>query len=242
MTGTAGNSTQIIEQTKAFGASSAGIARVSTLLESPSYAIYQNAPRYGGYSELPWPQAARTVLVFALPHDRSDPSLDWWNEDIEGRTKGNRELIAIARRIKDWLREECAITSWPLPYQVEQGGVLLKDAAVMAGLGIIGKNNLLITPDFGPRVRLRAMFLDRDLDPTGPVDFAPCEGCPMPCLRACPQDAFRDDDQYKLVHCDRQMNKDVDNRVTVDDWEDGAPGVVVQYCRACELACPVPVH
>jgi hypothetical protein len=28
----------------------------------------------------------------------------------------------------------------------------------MAGLGCIGKNNLFLTPDFGPEVRLRALF------------------------------------------------------------------------------------
>jgi epoxyqueuosine reductase len=38
----------------------------------------------------------------------------------------------------------------PLPYKVEEGGMFLKDAATLAGLGIIGKNNLLITPEFEP--------------------------------------------------------------------------------------------
>jgi epoxyqueuosine reductase len=38
----------------------------------------------------------------------------------------------------------------PLQYKVEEAGMFLKDAATLAGLGIIGKNNLLITPEFEP--------------------------------------------------------------------------------------------
>jgi hypothetical protein len=59
----------------------------------------------------------------------------------------------------------------PLPYRVEHGGTLFKDAAALAGLGTIGKNNLVITPEYGPHVRLKAMFLDVDLEPTGPIGF-----------------------------------------------------------------------
>jgi len=45
------------------------------------------------------------------------------------------------------------INACPLPYRVEQGGILLKDAAVLAGLGVTGKNNLVITPQLaGPCV------------------------------------------------------------------------------------------
>jgi hypothetical protein len=29
------------------------------------------------------------------------------------------------------------------------------------------------------------------------------------------------------------------HRVLIEDWAGGLPGEVVEYCRACELACPV---
>jgi len=51
----------------------------------------------------------------------------------------------------------------------------LKDAAVLAGLGCIGKNNLLLTPEYGSRVRLRAFTIDLVLPSTGPLPFDPCE-------------------------------------------------------------------
>ena len=127
----------------------------------------------------------------------------------------------------------------PLPYRVEHGGTLFKDAAALAGLGTIGKNNLVITPEYGPHVRLKAMFLDVDLEPTGPIDFTPCEGCDMPCRRVCPQEAFRNG-SYSRALCNMQMGEDEANEVIIENWEDDdLPGKVREYCRACELACPV---
>ena len=51
----------------------------------------------------------------------------------------------------------------------------------MAGLGCIGNNNLVVTPEYGPRIRWRALLLDRSANATGPVDYHPCDGCPQPC-------------------------------------------------------------
>ena len=35
------------------------------------------------------------------------------------------------------------------------------------------------------------MFIEADLEPTGPLDFDPCHSCDRPCLRACPRTSFR---------------------------------------------------
>ena len=77
-----------------------------------------------------------------------------------------------------------------MPYGIDAGGTFLKDAAVLAGLGSIGRNNLLLTPEFGPRMRLRALLIEAELAPTGPVPFDPCAGCAEYCRRVCPRDAF----------------------------------------------------
>ncbi len=177
------------------------------------------------------------MLVLAVVHNPSDPELDWW-DDSPGGTPGNRQLISVAKNLKKWLAEEYNINGRPLPYKVEKGGVFLKDAAALAGLGIIGKNNLLVTPEYGTNIRLRALFLGVDLEPTGPIDFNPCQTCAMPCMRACPQDAFHDG-SYKKALCRIQMTADEINRVTIKKAKYGVtPRIVIKYCRACELACP----
>lgn len=221
----------IIEKARSFGASLAGITTVSSLLESPSY--HTCGP-------VPYPDTAASVLVLGRAHDRTEPELDWWDGGMGG-TPGNRILIDIVRSLTAWVKESYSIVAHPLPYHVEKGGIFLKDAAALAGLGIIGLNNLLITAEYGPRLRLRAMFLDAELPPTGPSGFSPCEDCEMPCLQACPQEAFSTR-TYSRSGCRKQMEKDeAEGRVIEKKAHADAPGACVKYCRLCELTCPVGV-
>jgi epoxyqueuosine reductase len=116
------------------------------------------------------------------------------------------------------------------------GLIFLKEAAVMAGLGVIGRNNLLITPQYGANVRLRALFLDKEILDDKPLRFAPCDDCPAPCRRACPQNAFKSG-TFQRSLCSIQMLKDEADQKMIT--MEGKAIAVVSYCRACEWACPV---
>lgn len=45
------------------------------------------------------------------------------------------------------------------------GDLSHKHAAVVAGLGVLGKNTLLITPQFGNRVNLVSIVTDLEIEP-----------------------------------------------------------------------------
>lgn len=189
------------------------------------------------YGNVDLPKKAGTILVLALEHKETEPELDWW--DGKGGTKGNRILRKISKKLKSRLKEEFDVNAYPLAYHVEKGGIFLKDAAVLAGIGIIGKNNLLITPQLGPRVRLRALFIDFKSKSPGPLDFEPCKGCEMVCWKACPENAFKNGG-YNRELCDEQMYKNESEKVLIKVGIDKKKEkVCVKYCRACELSCPL---
>jgi len=220
---------RIIAQAKTFGASLAGMVRIDALEGAPSYDRCGLVPRLPG---------AGSLLVLALVHQHSQPELDWW-DDRKGGTPGNRRMESTAGNLVRWLEEKLTISARLLPYYVERGGVFLKDAAVLAGLGVIGKNNLLLTPQFGPRVRLRALLVEVEVEPSEVGDFNPCARCCMPCTRACPREAFARD-SYDRLPCSDQMRENEANRVSIAAVrQDTAPRLCTLYCRACELACPV---
>jgi epoxyqueuosine reductase len=163
--------------------------------------------------------------------------LDWWDGQ-KGGTPGNRRLITAGNRLQRWLRREQGIMARVLPYQLNSGGIFLKDAAVLAGLGTVGRNNLLVTPRYGPRVRLRGLMVEAKLRATGPRQFEPCSGCAAPCREACPEDALSRGG-YERADCERRMSADLSARLPAFLPAAPAPVEVVRYCRACELACPI---
>ena len=74
--------------------------------------------------------------------------------------------------------------------------------AVKAGLGEYGRHGLLITPEFGPRVRLGKVFTDMPLAHDRPVRFGVkemCEVCRV-CTNACPAKAIAGDAPTAGVH------------------------------------------
>jgi epoxyqueuosine reductase len=245
---------QIIDAALENGATLAGIADMAALKSSPSHWIYPKMGDYAGVGTvkdgetLPpdqlfnWPDSVKSVLVIALAHPKDLPLLDWW--DGKG-TPGNRLLMDIIKRTRQQIETDLNIRTHALHYYVEKGGVFLKDAAALAGLGCIGENNMLVTPEYGPRVRLRALFLEAEIPPTGPVAFDPCADCNVKCRRVCPENAMGGkapevasiddavdlparDGSYSRNLCNNRMEKDVAEALAV-----------TKYCRKCEFVCPV---
>jgi epoxyqueuosine reductase len=64
-----------------------------------------------------------------------------------------------------------------------------KMAATSAGLGWIGKNGLLINPDYGPRLSLATVLTDARLSPDVPIERCLCGEC-MLCIEHCPSKAI----------------------------------------------------
>ncbi len=240
----------IVERAKELGASLAGIANIDDLKASETYELYDKSPFYEEYDRdspyyyeykgVEWHDEHRSVLVWALVHPIYEPALDWWSMKVPGFTPGNGVMRMQSKKLRIWLGEELGISALSLPYQIEFGGAFLKDSAALAGLGVIGKHNLLITPEFGTRVRLRGIFMEAELEPTGPIDFDPCYGCDMPCHQACPREAFRSG-AFERALCKLENDKrDADVEIL-----DGSimgieePSEVTKPCRYCELACPV---
>jgi epoxyqueuosine reductase len=71
------------------------------------------------------------------------------------------------------------------------GLLSLKHMAVQAGLGVLGYNSLLITQQYGPRVRLVAIVTDAEMQPDSPLNKNFCENCPTPCMSSCPAKALK---------------------------------------------------
>lgn len=247
---------KILEKAKSLGASIAGVASVESLKTSPSHKIY---PKIGmnlndhftdikngtHKADVFWPEDAVSVVVIGVEHNADEPELDWW--DGKG-TPGNRTLIKINNQMSEWIENILHIKTFKLPYFIEKGGLFLKDAAVYAGLGCIGKNNLVITPEHGPRIRFRALMLNKKVKSTAfHPEFNPCKNCGQPCRKSCPMNAFQNkvyssetfgqsilpgtNGTYDRVACNIKMEKDIDDAammMTQNDKEQQKIGQLIK--------------
>ncbi len=86
-----------------------------------------------------------------------------------------------------------------------QGSFDLRLAAVKAGVGEIGANNCLITPKYGSRVRLGAVFTEARLEPDTPNQYGSvpefCRECGFRCVEACPANALSGEGAVDHYRC-----------------------------------------
>ncbi len=220
---------RIVSKAIEFGADDAGVCMAGELLAGPSHRMFTLPDGIADHD---------AILVIALSHPPDKPELDYFirKEGYRfGNSEGNRRLMSISDLIGRWLQGE-GIPSGDLHYYVERGGVFLKGAAVLAGLGVIGMNNLFIHPGYGPRIRLRAHLVKAPLALSPPVDFDPCTGCQRPCLDVCPEDAF-DHTGYLTDRCQIRLDMDFEEGLFLPAEGQNPAAREAHCCRECELAC-----
>jgi epoxyqueuosine reductase len=112
-------------------------------------------------------------------------------------------------------------------------GVHRKEAAVRAGLGSLGKHNLVINPKYGSWVAYQAIATDAPLAPDRPSPGDVCGDCTL-CMRNCPTGALyepRRVDPRKCVTC-LLTSQNVAMELLP------AMGTYILGCDACQEACP----
>jgi len=116
--------------------------------------------------------------------------------------------------------------SEPLPH---------KAVATRAGLGWIGKSALLITPEYGPAVRLGTVLTDADFETGDPVNASNCGQC-RKCVDACPAQAIVGPNWelgtareaiYDAFACRKKVREMTNQRA-----------IVPTICGICINACP----
>jgi len=154
--------------------------------------------------------SAKSVIVMAVSHSLGavcSPDIMLWTRS---KMQTSRLLDETAEKIGRMLERE-GFLSLPIsadkPVEIFNhdpetgkkfrqtrtvGFLSFKHAAVSCGLGEIGKNNLLLTPEFGPHQRLCAILTEAKLEPDPKQEFNLCKGCNK-CADACPSGALTKD-------------------------------------------------
>jgi epoxyqueuosine reductase len=170
-------------------------------------------------------------MVIVLAIWMEDPVLDLWlhlpswrAQNKPSRAFEDEILRGVSLRLSLLLERE-GYWAEPAPYEP---GLYLKEVGVLAGLGVIGKNNLLITEEYGPRVRLRAVYTSASLEPDPMIENRDyCRKCKI-CVDSCPANAF-DTGKYDRGACLSYCSANLKEITRYS----------VLWCMQCSNACPI---
>jgi reductive dehalogenase len=111
--------------------------------------------------------------------------------------------------------------------------------AVDSGLGELGRNGILLTKEYGPRVRLCKIFTDLPLKTDYPIDIGvqdfceKCKKCAVNCPRRAIPDGERTDQPRNISNNSGVMKWPIDAEKCLDFWVRNGT-----WCTNCIRVCP----
>lgn len=155
--------------------------------------------------ELIFPEAkSMIVLAYKEPSNCDSPNrqiaINGRLDIIEFSQSCNYRLARFIERKYD---ARAMTVPYSFPLDMSKGGfadISLRHAAVAAGLGCFGRNNLVIHPKHGVRLIFSAVLCDADLPADPPVKEDLCNHCNI-CVESCPVGALDEEGKTDIGKC-----------------------------------------
>ncbi len=152
----------------------------------------------------------------------------------------NAALDAVTAQLEQWTHEQgFSALAIPASQIVDEtnllGSISHKAVARMAGIGWQGKSLLIVSPQYGPRIRLSTLLTDMPLSADGPLKNR-CGRCGK-CTKACPASAIKNvriKDRYESREEALCFSRCVKQAFEFKS----RPGIGSPICGVCVRVCP----
>lgn len=213
-----------------FGASLVGITKLNRLWIYSH--TYDTSTHEHKEFELPDEYRYAIVLAFQMDYNLVRTSPTWLAQATEGVEYSRMPFTAsmLAQFIRN------------LGYKAIPSAndtAISIPLAIDAGLGELGRNGLLITKKFGPRVRIAKVFTDLPLEPDDPIDFGVIQFCSIckKCADNCPSQAIpsgaRSTKPHNISNVENQLKWPVNAERCFSFWSKNEGS-----CMNCVRSCP----
>ncbi len=177
----------------------------------------------------------KCIISIAFPYLTQTPDL-WktermisnyaWGEDYHHVIKKKlKKSIHEITEIIPKFRARAFVDSAPLPEKI---------IAAACGIGWIGRNSILITPQWGSYVFLAEIVCNLDLESTNPIDDK-CGNCDL-CLLSCPNQAISGNRAINSRRCTSYLT--IEKHGEFSDEDGSRINHQLFGCDCCQLVCP----
>jgi epoxyqueuosine reductase len=181
----------------------------------------------------------KSILCLAYPY-----SLTFVTQESEPRTAiiagyadGEDYHLEIPKKLSSLVKHIESLVDQPIEYTIytDSAPILERELARRAGLGWIGKNSCLISPEFGSAFLLAEVFLDISLIPDGPFTPDRCGTC-RKCIDNCPTHAINLNRTINSNRCISYYT--IENKELIPEEIAQKMGGWLFGCDICQAVCP----
>jgi epoxyqueuosine reductase len=183
----------------------------------------------------------RSIIVlmarYPAPDQTRTLSLSPGLQGVAGYACGDDYHIILIEKMMKMVNELERVVNHPIIYRTftDSGPLLERELAAYAGLGWIGKNSCLISPEHGSYTFLAELMTDLSLEPSVPVNADRCGSCHR-CIEACPTKAILPNRTIAAERCLSYLT--IENRGEIPIDMRSSLGNCIFGCDLCQLVCP----
>ncbi len=180
---------------------------------------------------------AKTLIFFAWPYSLNRNSQDSLSGQVAGYVGQADYHSLLPAKLTQLIQEVQAETGFSFQFKVftDSAPILERELASRAGLGWIGKNSCLISPQHGSAFLLAEMFVEVELEPDAPFSTDHCGTCQR-CIQACPTQCIQPDRTLDASRCISTLTIENKGDIPADLLPE--IGNHLFGCDICQSVCP----
>lgn len=174
----------------------------------------------------------KTIIVLGLSYPSKEVEYKGKGFGMLSRYAYNTDYHVVLKNVFSSIKKELDLLNINSHFSVDVSDLLEKQAAVLAGFGYLGKNQLLINEKYGTYLNLATILVDIEIKKDEVSVQDDCNGCTI-CIDACPSSAL--DNGFNRELCISNISQE---KVFLNDKEITYFDKVIYGCDICQKVCP----
>ena len=203
-----------------------GFVKISEYLEKRS-----SYGKEDSFTRIPDFNKYKTIIVLGLSYPSEEVDYKGKGYGLLSRYSYNTDYHLVFKKVFKEIEKELDSLSIRSHFSVDVSDIFEKQAASLANIGYIGKNQLLINKKYGTHLNLATILVDIDISKNIKVSDD-CGECTL-CIDACPSNALDEGFNRSLCISDISQEKNILSPTEISYFKS-----MIYGCDVCQKVCP----